>query len=142
MLERAQAASLPIGWVVADTVYGHSPDLRIFLEEQGDAYGLAVPCTEVVCVQTQSGCLRSSVASIAHHQLGTQDWQRLSQSQGTKGERLFDWAILPWFQHGSADHRHFLVVRRCLDDPGELAFYLVFARLSTPLSPIVQAIGA
>jgi len=38
MVERAQAAGLPIGWVVADTVYGHSTDLRLWLEEQGYAY--------------------------------------------------------------------------------------------------------
>src|SRR5207248_1861766 len=56
MVERAQAAGLPIDWVVADTVYGHCPDLRMWLEEQGYAYALAVPCTEVVCVQTQAGC--------------------------------------------------------------------------------------
>ncbi len=57
MIERAQAAGLPIRWVVADTVYGHSPDLRAFLEEQGFSYALAVPSTEVVCVQTRAGLL-------------------------------------------------------------------------------------
>src|SRR5690348_1763902 len=46
MIQRAQAAHLPIRWVVADTVYGHSPDLRLFLEEQGYAYAMAVPCIE------------------------------------------------------------------------------------------------
>ena len=141
MVERAQAAGLPIDWVVADTVYGHCPDLRMWLEEQGYAYALAVPCTEVVCVQTQAGCLLADVASIVH-QLRAKDWQRLSQSQGTKGERLFDWAILPWVQGGTPDGRHFLVFRRCLDDPRELAYYLVFAPPATPLSTIVQAIGA
>src|SRR5713226_9998534 len=29
MVQRAQEAGLPIRWVVADTVYGHSPDLRL-----------------------------------------------------------------------------------------------------------------
>src|SRR5207237_1293469 len=86
MVERAQAAGLPIDWVVADTVYGHSLNLRLWLEEQGYAYALAVPCTEVVCVQTHEGCLLADVASIAQRQLGAQDWQRLSQSLGTKGE--------------------------------------------------------
>jgi SRSO17 transposase len=142
MVQRAQAARLPIRWVVADTVYGHSPDLRQWLQEQGYAYAMAVPCTEVICVQTPAGALLSDVGSIAHHQLRSRDWQRLSQSQGTKGERLFDWAILPWMQAGTVDGRHFLVIRRCLDDPSQLAFYLVLAPLSTPLSTIVQAIGA
>ena len=96
----------------------------------------------MVCVQTQQGCLLSDVGSIAQQALGAHDWQPLSQSLGTKGERLFDWAILPWLQAGTLDGRHFLVFRRCLDDPHELAYYLVFALLHTPLSTIVQAIGA
>ena len=43
MIERAQEALLPIGWVVADTVYGHSPDLRAFLEDQDLAYAASRP---------------------------------------------------------------------------------------------------
>ncbi len=142
MIQRAQAAGLPIRWVVADTVYGHSAGLRDFLEEHGYAYALAVPSTEVVCVQTRSGLLRSSVASIAQQALRARDWQRLSQSLGTKGERLFDWARLPVVQAGTVDGRHWLVVRRCLDDPNELAYFLVWALPDTPLSIMVQAIGA
>jgi SRSO17 transposase len=141
MVQRAQAAGLPIRWVVADTVYGHSPDLRLWVEEHGYAYALAVPSTEVVCVQTRTGILLSDLASIAHQALGARDWQRLSQSQGTKGERRFDWARLPLVYGGAVDGRHWLVVRRCLDDPHELAYYLVWAPPDTPLPTIVQAIG-
>jgi SRSO17 transposase len=141
LLERAQAAGVPCRWVVADSVYGHSPQLRTFLQEHGYAYALAVPSIEAVCVQTRGEPLLSDVGSIAH-QLRAQDWQRLSMSQGTKGERLFDWAILPWMQGGSVDGRHWLLIRRCLDDACELAYYLVWAPLDTPLSTIVQAVGA
>jgi len=101
-----------------------------------------VPSIEVICVQTQQGCLLNSVAHIAQQALGQEDWQPLSQSLGTKGERLFDWAILPCFQGGRVDGRHFLVVRRCLDPPNALAYYLVFAPQATTLSTIVQVIGA
>ena len=142
MIGRAQAAGLPFRWVVADTVYGHSPDLRAFLEEHGLAYALAVPSIEVVCVQTRSGLLLSDVASIAQQAFRAKDWQRLSQSLGTKGERLFDWARLPVVQAGVADGRHWLVVRRCLDDPHEVAYYLVWAPADTSLPTLVQAIGA
>ena len=141
MIQRAQSARLPIRWVVADTVYGHSPDLRLWVEEQGYAYALAVPSSEVVCVQTRTGLLLSDVASIAQQALRARDWQRLSQSLGTKGERFFDWARLPLVQAGIVDGRHWLVVRRCLDDPHELAYYLVWAPPETPLPTMVQAIG-
>jgi hypothetical protein len=142
MVKRAQAAGLPIRWVVADTVYGHSSDLRLWLEEQGYAYALAVPSIEVVCVQTRAGLLLSDVASIAHQALRTSDWQRLSASIGTKGERLFDWARLPVVHGGALDGRNFLVVRRCLDNPNELAYFLVSAPPETPLLIMVLAIGA
>src|SRR5258706_10855121 len=70
-------------------ISGHSPDLRVFLEEQDYAYALAVPSIEVVCVQTRNGPLLADVASIQQQALRPADWQLLSQSQGTKGERLF-----------------------------------------------------
>ena len=142
MVERAQAAGLPIRWVVADTVYGHSPDVRLFLKEQGYAYALAVPSIEVVCVQTPAGLMLGDVGSIARLALRAHDWQRLSQSQGTKGERLFDWVRLPIVQAGIWDGRHWLVVRRCLDTAHELAYYLVWAPPDTSLPTMVQAIGA
>lgn len=142
MIQRAQSASVPIRWVVADTVYGHSPDLRLFLEEQGDAYALAVPSIEVVCVQTHAGIRLSDVGSLTRQELRASDWQRLSQSLGTKGERLFDWALLPIVHAGIVDGRHWLVVRRCLHDLHELSYYLVWAPPDTPLSIMVQAIGA
>jgi SRSO17 transposase len=142
MIRRASEALLPIRWVVADTVYGHSPTLRTFLEAQGYASVLAVPNTEVVCVQTRAGPLLRDVGSIAATLTHVRDWQRLSQSQGTKGERLFDWSILPWLQAGRVDGCHFLLLRRCLDPPQQLAYYLVCAPPATPLPIIVQAIGA
>ena len=141
LLERALMAGLPCRWVVADTVYGHSPELRTFLEKQRMSYALAVPSIEVICVQTRHGPILSDVGSIAHL-VRAQDWQRLSMSQGTKGERLFDWTRLPWLVGGSDDGRHWLLMRRCLDDPTELAFYLVWAPQDTPLFTLVQAVGA
>ncbi len=143
MVERAQSASLPISWVVADTVYGHCPDLRVFLEAQGFSYALAVPANEVVCIQTAQGAYQlAEVASIEQQEFKPQDWQRLSMSQGTKGERYFDWAIRPLVLHGTVDHCHWLVIRRCLDDPSQKAYYLIFAPLGTSLHTIVLAIGA
>jgi DDE superfamily endonuclease len=64
MVQRTQQVGLPIRWVVADTVYGHSTDLRLWLEEQGSAYALAVPSIEVVAIQTHDGCKLSDVASL------------------------------------------------------------------------------
>lgn len=142
MLQRAQQAHLSVRWVVGDTVYGHSPQLRGWLAEHGYPYALAVPSTEVVCVQTRSGLLLSDVASIAARALRPSDWQRLAASSGTKGERLFDWARLPMLHAGVHDGWSWLLVRRCLDDPTELTYILVWAPPETSLLTMAQAFGA
>jgi SRSO17 transposase len=142
MLQRAQQAHLPARWVVGDTVYGHSTHLRDWLKDHGYAFALAVPSTDVVCVQTRSGLLLSDVASIARRALRPGDWHRFSVSSGTKGERLFDWARLPVLHAGVHDGRSWLLVRRCLDDPTELAYILVWAPPETSLLTMAQAYGA
>ncbi len=43
---------------------------------------------------------------------------------------------------GIVDEHRFLLVRRCLDDPSILAYFLVWAPPQTPLPLMVQAIGA
>ena len=128
--------------MVGDTVYGHSPQLRDWLTEHGSPYALAVPSTEVVCVQTRKGLLLADVGSIAAQALRPGDWHRLSASSGTKGERLFDWARLPVLHAGVHDGRRWLLVRRCLDDPSQLAYILVWAPPETSLLTMAQAFGA
>src|SRR5690348_14536019 len=48
------------GWPIQ--LSGHCTDLRQWLEAQGYFYALAVPSTEVVCVQTKAGSLLADVA--------------------------------------------------------------------------------
>ncbi len=142
MLQRAHDTHLPAHWVVGDTVYGHSSQLRDWLTEHSSPYALAIPSTEVVCVQTRTGLLLSDVASIAARALRPGDWHRFSVSSGTKGERLFDWARLPVLHAGLHDGRRWLLVRRCLDDPSQLAYILVWAPPETSLLTMAQAYGA
>ncbi len=143
MLKRAREAGLPMHWVVADTVYGQAVDLRNWLEQHGYAFVLAIACNEPVCVATpEGGCLLAEAAVADATLLHKQDWQRLSMSQGTKGPRLFDWAVLPVLHRGVVDSCHWLLIRRCLDDPHEKAYYLVFAPPDTSRQEMVWAIGA
>jgi hypothetical protein len=49
---------------------------------------------------------------------------------------------MPILHQWEDDGRHFLLIRRCLDDPSEKAYYFVFAPMGTQLPEIVKAIGA
>jgi SRSO17 transposase len=142
MLKRARRAGITFSWVVADSVYGQAVELRKWLEEQAIAYGLGIPCHEAVCVQTSDGSYHLAEArEIVATLVKEQDWHRLAISQGTKGPRLFDWALLPMVHQGIVDGRHFLLIRRCIDDPNEKAYYLVFAPPAARLLEIVCAVG-
>jgi SRSO17 transposase len=141
MVERLWNAQIPFAWVVADTVYGGNLDLRIWLQAHGYSYVLAVACDEPVGIQTTTGRKRVTVAEAEALLLHAEDWQRLSMSEGTKGSRLFDWAVMPILHEWEDDGHHFLLVRRCLDNPSEKAYYFVFAPLGTTLAEMVQAIG-
>lgn len=140
MIERLWRAGIPFAWVVADSVYGGNLDLRTWLEAHQYSYALAVACDEPVGIQTASGRCQMTVAEAALI-FQTSDWQRLSMNDGTKGPRLYDWAVMPMLHKWEDDDRHFLLVRSSIDDPQEKTYYFVFAPLGTTLAEMVNAIG-
>lgn len=143
MLGRMEETGSPIAWVVADTVYGGNLDLRTWLEAHGYPYVLAVACDEPVGIVTPDGQRRRvEVREVEALLLQEQDWQRLAMSEGTKGPRLFDWAVVPMLHRWEDDGRHFLLIRRSIADPHEQAYSFVFAKARTTLQEMVEASGA
>jgi SRSO17 transposase len=141
MIERLFQAGIPFAWVVSDTVYGENEDLRAWLEAHQYSYALAVACDEKVGIQTASGRKQMTVAEAEAQMLQSNDWQRLSMSEGTKGPRLYDWAVIPMLHQWEDDQRHFLLIRSPLDNSQKKTYYFVFAPLGTTLAEMVKAIG-
>ena len=53
-------------------------------------------------------------------------WKRLSAGDNdAKGERLYDWALLPWAEEKG--WKHTLLVRRSIKPKLEYAFYFTYA---------------
>ena len=112
-------------------------------EQQPYSYVLAVPCDEPVGIVAPDGRSRHvAVAEVEALLVAEQDWQRLSMSEGSKGPRLFDWAVVPILHQWQDDGRHWLLVRRCLSPEQQKTYYLVFAPAGTTLPQMVQAGGA
>lgn len=141
MIARIHQAGGAFNWVVADSVYGSNFDLRTWLETQGIYYVLAVHCDEPVAFQALQGRRREEAALVETFLPERLIWHRLSMSQGTKGPRLFDWALLPMLHQWEDDGRHFLLIRRSLTDPQQKCYYFVFAPLGSTFREIVVAIG-
>ena len=79
-------------------------------------------------------------------QLPATAWQRLSAGAGTKGPRWYDCAWQPlWRLQLTGEEQawgHWLVVRRSLKKPDELAYCVIFAPWEgTTLDTLVQAAG-
>lgn len=141
MIERTHQAAVPFAWVVADTVYGGNFDLRNWLEAQGFHYVLAVPCSEPVAFHTPQGRRREEASLVETFLPEPIEWHRLAMSMGTKGPRLFDWALIPMLHQWEDDGCHFLLIRRSLTDQQEKRYYFAFAPRNSTLGEIVAAIG-
>jgi SRSO17 transposase len=146
MLERAFAEEVPRRWVTGDSVYGGSRALRLWLEGQKQPFVLAVPSNESLWAGPiwEEGQVQTA-AEIADR-LPSGAFQRLSAGRGSKGERLYDWALTPlWRLQLTVEEQgwsHALLVRRSIGDPEERAYYVVFApREKASLETVVGVAG-
>lgn len=138
MLARAFAAGVRAAWVTADTVYGGAYEVRHFLEERQQPFVLAVPSTQRVGLSAKAEGVAAGWPATA--------WQRLSAGEGSQGPRWYDWAWLPMsWRDAPAGMAHWLLARRSLSHPGEIAYYFVFGFVfgsaSSTLEQVVQVAG-
>ena len=147
MLGRAFAEGVPRRWVTGDSVYGTSRTLRRWLEEQKQPFVLGVPSNESVWTGPiwEEGQVQTA-AGIADR-LPQEAFRRLSAGKGSKGERLYDWALVPLWRLQMTDEErtwgHALLIRRSRKDPNEESYYIVFApREEASLESIVSVAGA
>jgi len=139
LIKRVLDAKIPIAWFVGDSVYGSSRKLRVFLEERRKAYALAVTCKE----QVMRGEKLQRVDKIAAT-LAPNDWKCLSAGAGSKGPRLYHWALVPLKDAGIAGWVHYLVIRQSMETgekAPDTAYILVFAPAGTTLQKMVEVIG-
>lgn len=146
MLERAFANEVPRRWVTGDTVYGASRTLRRWLEEQKQPFVLAVPSNEPVWTGPIWEEGRVQTAAEVASGLFPERFRRCSAGAGAKGERLYDWALVPlWRLQVAAEERawsHALLIRRSIRDPEKEAYYVVFAPSEgVPLEVLAKVAG-
>ena len=142
MVLRTLDAGVPCGWVTRDTIYGGDRTLRVRLEQRGQPFVLAVPANEPLWRDGPQYLEARAIAA----ELPAAAWQRLSAGAGAKGPRWYDWAWQPlWRLQLTAEERaqgHWLLIRRSIDDPTEVAYYVVFApRTTTTLETVVRVAG-
>ena len=136
MLSRAFESGFSPDWVLADEVYGSDSKFRLFLEERGQPYVLAVSSQQRLWV----GFSQKRVDAIGR-ELAVENWYRLSAGDGMKGQRLYDWAGGQFGTPTEQGLTKWLLLRRSVDKPGEVAYYLCLAPADAPLDGLARAAG-
>jgi SRSO17 transposase len=139
---RALASTLPIAWVTADSAYGQEWGFRRMLEEAGVGYVLAVPKSQQVKSLAGIWRIDALIAEAPHDA-----WQRLSCGDGAKGPRVYDWAaaqlpVIDIFDGDTPTHRRWVLARRSLARPDEIAYYLAYAPDGTTVQDLVRIAGS
>jgi len=141
MLADAFAAGVTAGWVVADSLYGCDRSLRLWLERRRQPYVLAVRRDERVWLMAGAERRRTTVAA-ATTALPASAWERHSAGMGVQGERWYDWGWLPVTGLLQVDWGHWLLARRSLSEPSEVAWYLVAGPAGMTVARAAPVAGA
>lgn len=136
MLQRALAAGVPFAWVAGDEVYGSDRRLRVWLEQQEVAHVLAVKSNEPLWAGP-----RQVRAARLVDQVPPEEWVRLSAGDGAKGPRYYDWIRVPIRPLGAPGKGYWLLARRSIAKPDELAYYVCFGPAETTLEELVRVAG-
>ena len=158
MLQYAWAQGVPMRWVTGDEVYGESTALREAIAASGRWYVLGVrsvlPVWPAPPARSQPALAPTDQAtpglaaaappalpvSAVVDSWPLRNWQRLTVTEGEKGALTSDWACQRVIESrdGLPGPVSWLLARRSLSVPTEMAYYLAQAPIDTPLLKLAQ----
>lgn len=160
MLEHAWEQGVPMRWVSGDEVYGDSPELRDVVIRHQRWYVLAVsvntpvwterPGVEVPTKQKigrprtrarlAEGAPKATTVQAVVLSWPESKWQRFAVADGEKGPRIYDWACQRIIESRQRlpGPESWLLARRSVSDPTDLAHYLSNAPADTPLATVAK----
>lgn len=124
--------------MTADELYGQDTKFRLWLETVDIPHVVAVPKSAMV--------VSMELAKVRVHrviaELAESSWHRLSCGDGVRGPRVSEWAaveIRPLRRQGWG---HWLLARRSVTDPADIAYYVCFGPAPTSLAELVRVAGS
>jgi SRSO17 transposase len=164
MLAQAWAQGVPMRWVTGDEVYGDAPELRAVISAAGRWYVLGVRSHTSVWLErplveepgpgsagrprTKTRLAAGAPAAIPVVAVvaawSERRWQRLTVTEGSKGPRTYDWAYQRVIESrdGLPGEEVWLIARRSLTDPTDIAYFLSNAPVETDLERLAQVAAA
>ncbi len=137
MLRRAIAAGVPFAWFTADEAYGQAKYLHAWLEDQDVSYVLAIKRNDTLTTGTGEQRADALIAAAP-----ARSWQRLSTGAGAHGPREFHWARVPVQTRPRPGRGHWLLARRSLTDPADIAYYACYGPARSRLLDLAWIAGS
>jgi SRSO17 transposase len=137
MIDRAVAAGVPARWVTADAVYGSDYHFRATAEGHGLGYVVGVRADFAVWAGFRQVRVKALLAEVP-----ADAWHRLSCGDGTKGPRVYDWALLRTNSPDPDEYARWLLLRRSVSAPTEVAYFACGGPPNTTLRQLVLVAGA
>ena len=137
MIARAVAAGVPFSWFTADEAYGQAKWLQAWLEDQDIWYVMAIRCSDTLTTpegERRAGDLIAAVPARA--------WQKISAGAGAHGPREYHWARIPVRTGWERGRGHWLLARRSLADPAEIAYYACYGPRRSSTADLAWAAGS
>ncbi|EME65479.1 transposase [Rhodococcus ruber BKS 20-38] len=138
MIERVLDAGVPFSWLTADEAYGQVKYLRVWLEARDVPYVLATRRNDDVFTSDgRFGRVDEMIAAAAPKQ-----WRRISVGDGAHGRREYSWVRVPIRIAWAPGRGHWLLARRSLSDPAEIAYYICAGPRRTTLTELATVAGS
>ena len=136
MVERAVAAGVPARWVAADAVYGSDYHFRATAEGLGLGYVAGVRADFAAFTGFRQVRAKALLAEVP-----AGGWHRLSCGDGSKGPRVYDWALLRTNSPDPGAYARWLLIRRSVSDPEDVAYFACGGPPGTALAELVRVAG-
>ncbi len=141
MLARAFAAGVPAAWVTGDEPYGNDGGLRRWLEAEGQPYVLAVARSHPIWASLEGKAPTQVRAETLLPTIPDDAWQRLTIGAGSKGPRVFDWAVARLPYTTEPGWGQWLLLRRSVTKPTEIAYYRGYSREDVGIAELARVAG-
>ncbi|WP_280311773.1 IS701 family transposase [Nocardia abscessus] len=138
MLARALAAKVPFGWFTADEAYGAVKYLRFWLEQHDIAHVLATRRNDTLVTTGWTQARADELVAA----LPARAWQRISAGAGAHGPRDYDWARVPIRVLWEPGRGHWLLARRSISNPAEIAYYVCYGPRRSTIADLAWIAGA
>ena len=144
MLKHAWSQGVPMRWVAGDEHYGNSAALRDAVTEGGRLYVLGVASNMTVYPTDSMDDLATAglmrLVSEVVEGWPSEAWHRFTVAGGEKGPRVYDWACerVVETRRGKPGPQAWLLTRRSVAKPQEIAYYLSNAPQDTTLQQLAE----